>query len=117
MSTRLLPGRVALTESDLMRAVTDLARLLGWTWVHHRPAQTEHGWRTPVSGPMGKGWPDLVLVRVRDHRILFVELKAQGGVLADDQRQVLETLAEAGQDVYVWKPENLDNGSIVEALR
>ena len=117
MTTRLLPGRLALTESDLMRAVTDLASLLGWTWVHLRPAQTNHGWRTPVSGPLGKGWPDLVLVRTRDRRVLFVELKGSGGTLAPEQKAVLETLADAGQDVAVWWPANLDDDSIVERLR
>ena len=95
MTTRLLPGRVPITEPDLMVAVTDLAALLGWTWVHHRPAQTQHGWRTPISGPLGKGWPDLVLVRIRDRRVVFAELKAQAGSLTAEQKSVLETLADA----------------------
>jgi hypothetical protein len=117
MTSRILPGRVAVSESDLQRAVTDLARLFGWTWVHHRPAQTQHGWRTPVAGPLGKGWPDLVLVRVRDRRVLFVELKGTGGTLAPEQKAVLEELADAGQEVKVWWPANLDDDTIVEALR
>jgi hypothetical protein len=81
-----------LTEAQFMRQVTELAEIRGWSWAHFRPAMTSKGWRTPVSGPLGKGWPDLVLVR--KGRILFVELKADGGSATPDQSRVLETLMQ-----------------------
>jgi hypothetical protein len=72
-----------ISERDWQRQVTDAAELFGWTWVHFRPARTEHGWRTPVSGPLGKGWPDLTLIR---ERVVYVELKAQGPALRPSNR-------------------------------
>jgi hypothetical protein len=81
------------TGADLQRQVTDLAAILGWTWVHFRPAMTGRGWRTPVEGPLGKGWPDLVLVRERDRRLIFAELKREiSDPVTYDQDVVLETL-------------------------
>lgn len=82
-----------LSEADFMRQVTELAELLGWGWAHFRPAQTAKGWRTPVSGPLGAGWPDLVLVREKDRRLIFAELKADKGRVSPVQNDVLVTLA------------------------
>jgi hypothetical protein len=79
-----------LTERDFMAQVTQLAELFGWQWAHFRPAMTTKGWRTPVSGPLGKGWPDLVLVR--PPRLIFAELKRDGGKLAQEQADVLSLL-------------------------
>ena len=44
-----------MTEREFQQQVTDLAELYGWAWAHFRPAQPTKGWRTPVSGPLGKG--------------------------------------------------------------
>jgi hypothetical protein len=104
--------RVRLSEDDWLGMVTDLATLKGWDWMHIRPAMKQAGWRTPIAGTIGKGWPDLVLVRGR--RILFVELKGDGGQLTDDQRRVLDVLRSATDDVDVWRP--ADWLRIVEAL-
>ena len=53
--------------------------------------------RLTDEGPLGAGWPDLTLLRVRDRRLLH------------------ETLAAAGQPVNVWRPADFD--AIAEALR
>jgi hypothetical protein len=103
----------ALLEVDFQRQVTDLAELLGYSWSHFRPAQTARGWRTPVSGPMGKGWPDLTLAR--EGRLIFAELKSDAGKASDAQLAVLDTLREAGAECYVWHPRDFDR--IVEVLR
>lgn len=89
-----------------MRQVVDVAELYGWSWAHFRPAQTTRGWRTPVSGPLGAGWPDLTLVR--GDRILFVELKRESTRPRPDQTFVLILLAEAAE-VYVWRPSDFDD--------
>lgn len=103
-----------------------LATVLGWEHASFRPAQTSHGWRTPVTGELGKGWPDLTLVRARDRRLVFAELKADDGVLSPDQEHVLESLrslaggfggAGARVDVVVWRPRDLDSGAIEALLR
>lgn len=95
------------TEAAFQRQVTDLATLCGWQWVHFRPARTVQGWRTPVSGPLGAGWPDLVLVRARDRRLVFAELKSGRGRVNVEQHLVLgliEEIAGGRVQVFVWRP-------------
>ncbi len=104
-----------LSETEFQRQVTDLAELFGWEWVHFRPAQTAKGWRTPVSGPLGAGWVDLVLVRVRDQRLVFAELKSDKGRVTPEQAFVHEVLAAAGYPVNVWRPADFE--VIAEVLR
>jgi hypothetical protein len=101
-----------ISERDWQRQVTDAAELFGWTWVHFRPARTERGWRTPVSGPLGKGWPDLTLIR---ERVVYVELKAQGARLTPEQQAVHEALVRAGAEVQFWRPSDLN--AAVDVLR
>lgn len=103
-----------MTENDLQAAVMDLAKILRWRRAHFRPAQTAKGWRTPVSGD-GAGWPDLILVR--PPRMVVAELKSEIGKLSPDQDAWLSDLAACGIDVHVWRPANLDDGSILEVLR
>ena len=90
-----------MTEAEWQRQVTDLAELLGWTWAHFRPARTEKGWRTPVEGPGGAGFPDLVLWR---ERVIFAELKSDGGRVRPEQNATLAALAHAGVEAQVWRP-------------
>ena len=68
-----------VTEREWQGQVTQAAEMLGWTWCHFRPAMTTKGWRTPVSGPMGAGFPDLILCR--GDRLIMAELKSQDGRL------------------------------------
>jgi hypothetical protein len=93
-----------MTEADFMRQVTDLATIYGWAWAHFRPAQTVRGWRTPVSGPLGAGFPDLVLVNPNRGALLFVELKRDGAQLRPEQRVVLDLLRSTPALVTVWHP-------------
>lgn len=97
--------RLVVSEADFQRQVTDLATVLGYVWCHFRPALTSKGYRTPVSGPLGKGWPDLVLVR--GERIIFAELKRDGAKTTPEQDDVLRTLAKAGE-AYVWRPADFE---------
>ncbi len=109
----------AISEAAFMRQVTDLAELLGWSWAHFRPAQTSRGWRTPVSGPLGQGFPDLVLVHPQKSRRIFAELKRNGARTSPDQDRVLECLraiewvgvGHGGPPdiaVAVWRPADLE---------
>jgi hypothetical protein len=104
-----------MLEADLQRCVTDMAALFGWSHVHFRPAQTRKGWRVPVEGPLGAGWPDLVLVRVRDRRLLFVELKRELGQVSADQAAVLAALGAVAEAV-VWRPSDLTDGRVQAVL-
>ena len=103
------------TEAAFQAQVTQLAELCGWSWVHHRPAMTATSWRTPVSGPLGKGWPDLLLVRPSDLRVLAVELKRDGARTTPAQDAVLEILAASGIETWVWHPADWD--ALVAVLR
>ncbi len=93
-----------ITEKDWQRQVTDAAELFGWSWAHFRPAMTSKGWRTPVSGPLGAGFPDLILCR--GDRLILVELKAEGARLSPPQRQVHAVLSQA-VPLYTWRPSDL----------
>lgn len=104
-----------MSESAFQQQVTGLAELLGWHWAHFRPARTAHGWATPVQGPMGRGFPDLVMARPRDSRLLFVELKRDGGRTTPEQDAVLDVLSASGADVRTWRPADFDR--IAEDLR
>lgn len=125
----------ALVELDFQRMLVGprgLATQLGWLHVHFRPAKTATGWKTPGSGELLEGWPDLVLVRQRDRRLIFAELKRELGHLTDSQAEVLDLLgclaAPVGDfraadgvpdypriEVYVWRPSDLP--AIAEVLR
>lgn len=101
-ATRLTEG-----EAGFQRAVIDCARLMGWRFVHHRPARTAKGWRTAGSGDIA-GWVDLVLWHERARRVLYVELKAERGRTSPAQRDVLSSLRRAGCEVAVWAPRDWD---------
>lgn len=91
-----------LTEIEFQRQLVGpngLATMLGWLHVHFRPAKTERGWRTPGSGELLEGWPDLVLVRARDRRLIFAELKRELAQLTPAQAFVLDEL-----DVLAFDP-------------
>lgn len=92
-----------MRETDLQTAIVELAELLGWRWIHHRPARTEQGWRTAVSGSHARGWPDLVLCR---ERLVVAELKGTRGQLSVEQSGWISALEAAGVEAYVWWPES-----------
>ncbi len=101
-----------MREADFQKQVTDLADIKGYRWVHFRPAQTMKGWRTATSGPLGRGWPDLVLVR--RGVLIFAELKRQDEKPTPEQAVVLEYLAANLADetvrvkVAVWRPSDIE---------
>lgn len=101
-----------LLEADFQIQVTELAERLGWTWVHFPTVKTVRRNRdgserfvneTPYQGPLGRGWPDLVLVR---ERTIYVELKSSTGRPSGAQTLVLGQLREAGCEVYLWTPDD-----------
>lgn len=90
-------------EAALQAHVIEMAeQWLGWRVLHIRPGRTKHGWRTPVSGMLGKGWPDLLLAK--RGRIVAAELKGANGTLEPEQRDVLDWLRLAGVETHVWRP-------------
>jgi hypothetical protein len=111
--TAVLP----ITESELQRAVIDLAHLLGWRVAHFRPAQTAGRWTTPVSAD-GAGFPDLVMVR--GGQIVFAELKTAKGRLRPEQKEWLTALLDAigvSVRVCIWRPDDWFAGRIERVLK
>lgn len=108
-----------MTEDDLLRAVLDLARILGLRTAHFRAAQLkdrdgEARWVTAVQGD-GKGYPDLTIVGPGG--VLFRELKSERGIVAPEQKAWLDDLAAGGADAGVWRPADLRSGRISTELR
>ena len=104
-----------MTETQLQTAVIDTAHLFGWIVAHFRPAQNSRGeWRTPVGGD-GKGFPDLVLVS--DRGVAFAELKSAKGRLRAEQQMWRDALFAADADVFVWRPKDWDDGTIIRYLK
>jgi hypothetical protein len=102
------------SEAEFQVAVQELATAYGWRWIHIQPGASSNGyWRTPVTGQLGKGFPDLLLVK--GDRMVAAELKAQRGKLEPSQEFVLGVLGEVGfVEVYVWRPDDWDE--ITEVL-
>ncbi len=100
MSVRAIP---AITEKGFQAQVEQLARLCGWT--------VFHPW---LSIRSAHGFPDLTCCR--PPRVLFVELKREGGKLSEQQRRWLELLGQCpAVESYCWRPS--DWPSIERTLR
>ncbi len=91
-----------VSEAEFQEAVCAYADAQGWRWTHFRPAKTDKGWRTPLSG--SPGFPDVVFTR--DGRLVFAELKSQKARKpAVDQQAWLDDLARVpGVTVCLWRP-------------
>ena len=92
-----------MTERELQSNVTRLAKQEGWLCFHVVDAKR--------SAP---GYPDLTLAR--GSRLIFAELKSETGRLRPEQIDWLDTLAETGNEIYTWRPEDWPD-RIIEALR
>ncbi len=103
-SPRVVPGLPPMTEKQLTRAVADAAKQFGWMRYH-----------THRSDFSPAGWPDEVLCR--PPRLVVAELKSAKGAVSDKQQEWLDALALIpGIEVHVWRPCDLDNGTIVRVL-
>lgn len=103
-----------MSETELLNGILAMAQVFGWRSAHFRPARTEHGWRTAVSGD-GKGFPDVFLVRA--DRLVIAELKSARGALSVEQRLWLDDLARTKAEVYEWRPNDWTSGAIERVLR
>jgi hypothetical protein len=94
-----------MKEKSFAHQVEYLLDLYGWRWCHYEPAIRQSGsWATPLRGD--KGEPDYRAVR--SGRLVFVEIKGDGGRLTKEQKLWIADLVEAGVETYVWHPEDLE---------
>ena len=95
-----------VSEAEFQKAVLTLAKLHRWKVMHTQPAQIRPGkWITPNTGD--QGFPDLVMSH-KYRGTIFVELKATKGVVSEAQWDWINTLEDAGCEVHVWRPKDLD---------
>lgn len=94
-----------MTEAQLQTQVVALARALRWRWFHVHDSR-----RSPA------GFPDLILVR--GPRLIAAELKRQKGRYRPGQQEWLADLDQVpGVTAVTWRPTDLLDGTIQEALR
>ncbi len=99
-------------EADLDGTILRLAHLYGYMAAHFRPARTDKGWRTAVSGD-GAGYPDWHLVR--PGRSVFIETKSTKGKVSQAQQVWHEVLRAAGIEVIVARPQDVER--LIEVLK
>jgi hypothetical protein len=112
-----------MSESELQTRVVKLARDLGWgissqAWAkeveqlrgYGQPPFPLEGIAFHVRWSMGSdaGFPDLVLIRRKDRRLMFRELKRDGKNPTPRQAAVLELMTACGLDAAVWRPADLE---------
>ena len=106
-----MPPTPPMSEATWQEQLLDLAHLLGW---RHRHVRRSIGkgkkWTTATNV---KGWPDAVLWSERQQRIIFVELKSETGKPTPEQVEVLASLEKAGQEVYLWRPSDLETAKAI----
>jgi hypothetical protein len=83
-------------DATLFNSQRGLAPMLGWRLCYH----------TLRSKGSQSGFPDRVLIR--RGRVIFAELKREKGKPTDSQIEWLDALANAGQEVYLWRPSDLE---------
>ena len=65
--------------------------------------------------PVVSGVPDLLVI-TGDGKVLFRELKVRDGRLSELQEEFHEKLARHGNDVSVWRPKDLADGTILREV-
>ena len=89
----------AMTEDELLQAITDAATVYGWRWHHIR--------RSDKGQQMGHaGFPDLLLAR--GGQIIALELKTERGSATLEQAAWLQALSSLGTVALVIRPADLD---------
>jgi len=109
------PTKIPETEAGFMGAIIELAHHRGWLVAHFRPARVkgqtanDDRWVTPMQGDAG--FPDLVLAR--RGRVIFAELKKEGGKVSPAQKAWAEELSGATEilqqrypthEAFIWYP-------------
>lgn len=96
-----LPSDPYISEKEFQRSVTALFTITGW-YVYHNPDASRSS----------AGWPDLQLLKPASPagpaQLVFAELKTARGRVSPIQKKVIQTLADAGQEVYLWRPDDWD---------
>lgn len=92
-----------MTHDEFRDEIVKLAGMYGWFafWVYDSRRSPE-------------GYPDLTLVR---ERVIWAELKTGSGRLTHAQRRWQAALQKAGQEVYLWRPADLQTIATILSRR
>lgn len=82
------------SEAVFQRNTLSTAAAEGWSFRYH----------TRVSIGSLPGFPDLVLLRPRDGRLVFMELKGPKTVIRPEQQEWIDGLLAAGYEAYIFRP-------------
>lgn len=93
----------AISEAAFQRDVEKVLKRFGWLYFH---APDNKPNRFGQIQNIKAGFPDLCAVR--GDRVVYAELKRQLGVVSEDQEKWHEALRNAGQEVYVWRPSDME---------
>lgn len=102
-----------MTEANLSSRVVYRLKRDGWKWAHAGRAWVgsgEDGKEVMVT-PMSPGWPDLTCAKA-GHRLIFLELKREQGVLSPEQVEWLQLLNQSGAKAVVIRPSDLRLGRV-----
>lgn len=99
----------AMTETELQSIVLKMALAQGWA-VHLHSQGASNAPRRAVRVSSNNGYPDLTLAR--DGEVLWLELKAQGGVQDTAQVYWMTVLPQ----YEVIRPSDLARGRVDELL-
>jgi len=104
-----------MKESTFQSSVIMLAKLHGWLVMHTRAVEIRPGvWKTPLQGHAG--YPDLTLAH-KYKGVIFAELKSETGRISEKQKAWHETLKDAGMEVVIWRPQDMQQISTRLATR
>ena len=84
-----------MTEKEFQSRVIYEAELAGWKVYH-----------TYDSRRSQRGYPDLTMVRAP--RVIFAELKTEGGRVTETQKQWLDAFGQTPVETYLWRPSDTD---------
>jgi hypothetical protein len=90
-----------MLEKDFQKRVTDMADRFGWSWWHTPAPMVAAGkeWRPYKKGA---GVADLILIHDSPPRLIFMELKGDGGKLSDNQSEFLRAAKTVADDSFSW---------------
>lgn len=92
-------------EATFQRDVLRTAKTRAWDLEYH----------TRISIGSNEGFPDLVFVRERDRRTVFMELKGPTTPITPAQQKWHDLLVAVGQEAYIFRPK--DEERVQEVLR
>jgi len=98
------------SEAELQEKVIQLAKYTGWKVAHFRNVKVLKAdgtirYQVPVQQD-GEGFPDLVLVK---NKVVWMELKNQKRKMTPEQIEWMDTLRNAGQEIYLFRPSDWES--------